>query len=200
MTAVEGYDDLGRSGWGGFAVPPPLAVQAERDLVPGQGVMVMFVRPDSTADHLGIAPGDVVLALNDQPVSSRRDIRAIVRQANPGDEVTASLAGPGGAAAEKTGVFHQRLPRPAGPPPWWMGAMMAAMPPPGAGGPDQFRLDPAEVAAAQREQLLAEAADLAAARRQLADLHTAWRDHQVAAGSSSAWYASALVTTNGTSQ
>lgn len=200
LLAVDGYEDLGRAGWGGFAVPPPLAVQAERDLVPGQGLMVVFVRPDSTADHLGIAPGDVVLALNDQPVASRRELRAVVRQANPGDEVKASLAGPGGVAAEKTGVFHERLPRRAGPPPWWMGAMMAAMLPPGGGGPGASFADPATVATAQREQLLAEAAELAAAHRQLAELQTAWRDHQASVEQMPAWYATALVTTNGISE
>jgi membrane-associated protease RseP (regulator of RpoE activity) len=171
--AADDYDDeSSRAGWGAFAVPPTLAEQAARDLVPGQGLVVLFVRPEGTADTLGIVPGDVVLAINDQPVSSRRDVRAVVRAAEAGDAVTVAVRSSSGDQAVRNGTFQERPPRPPGPPPW---AMMGAwgVPPPGVA-----ELFAGRDAAEQRRQLIAERDALATAAAELAAIPrpspTAW--------------------------
>lgn len=174
----DGYEGHGRAGWGARVVTPSLEVLAEHGLAPGEGVQVVRVRPGGTADTLGVQPGDVITELNGQPIAHRRDIRAVVRAAAPGDEVVVTLATPSGAARRLEGVFQQRPPRIPGPPPW----VQAGQPPPwsAAGGPPPWAGDPAEVVARQQRQLLAEAADLAAARRDLASARarvppsTAW--------------------------
>ena len=165
LYAADDYDEPGRAGWGAFAVPPSLAVQAAKDLVPGQGLMVVAVRPGGTADVLGVDPGDVILELNGQPVSTRRELRAIVRQAEAGDAVRVTLSGSSGQTTLR-GAFQERQPRPAGPPPWLAFAGMEAMaggPPPGIDGSW-----PPPSAAEQREQLLAEQAAMASAAAELA--------------------------------
>jgi len=92
--AADDYEEPGRAGWGAFAAPPPLSVQAAHDLMPGQGLVVLHVRPGGTADSLGVAPGDIVMSLNGQPVSTRRELRAIVRQAEAGDAVRVAVKSP----------------------------------------------------------------------------------------------------------
>lgn len=162
-VAVDDYDDeSSRAGWGAFAVPPTLAELAARDLLPGQGLIVLFVRPEGTADSLGIVPGDVVLAINDQPVSSRRDVRAVVRAAEAGDAVAVAVRSSTGDAAVRHGAFQERPPRPPGPPPW---AMMGAW---GAPPPGVAALFAGRDAAEQRRQLLAERDALATAAAELA--------------------------------
>lgn len=162
--AADDYDEPLRAGWGAFAVPTTLAEQASRDLVPGQGLVVLFVRPEGTADSLGIVPGDVVLAINDQPVNSRHDVRAVVHEAQAGDAVRVAVRSGGGAASVRSGAFQERPQRPPGPPPW---AMMAAW---GAAQPGAAELFAGRDVAEQRRQLLAEREALDAATRELAAL------------------------------
>ncbi len=165
LHAADDYDEPGRAGWGAFAVPPSLAMQAAKDLVPGQGLVVMAVRPGGTADVLGIDPGDVILELNGQPVASRRELRSIVRQAEAGDAVRVTVSRSNGQSTLR-GAFQLRQPRPSGPPPWLAFAGMAAMAggiPPAMGGEW-----PPQSAAEQREQLLAEQSAMGMAAAELA--------------------------------
>jgi membrane-associated protease RseP (regulator of RpoE activity) len=170
-AADQDYESTtGRAGFGAWLVHPPLTVQADKDLAPGQGMMVVFVRPGSTAASLGLQPGDVVSDLNGTPVASRRDVRAIVRASLPGDEVQVGLAGAGGGRSELDGEFHARLPRLPGFNPWaaigvqpqdWQGG-----PPPWADGiVEQQRRQVADEAALYAEL----ATELAEARRALAE-------------------------------
>jgi Do/DeqQ family serine protease len=53
-----------------------------------KGVIIMDVRPNSPALAAGLVRGDVVTAVNDQPVSSVEDLRMAVAQKAPESEVT----------------------------------------------------------------------------------------------------------------
>ena len=180
----EGYP-MGKAGWGAFAVPAPLSVQAERDLLPGEGVVVLHVRPEGTADKLGIHRGDVILSINDTPISNRRDIRNLMTTVTPGDAANVSIIRESGATSQLHGVFKERTPRPPGTPPW------AGFRPPGDGRPGDGRPpgvggfmseDPAAAIDRQYEQLLTERRALEAAKIDLAAARAA---APVARG---AWY------------
>jgi serine protease Do len=172
VAADDGYEH-GRAGFGAFVVPPQLDELSQRDLQPGDGGIVLFVRPGSTADQLGIQVGDVIRSINDVPVQSFRDIRPVVRSAAPGDEVHVVVTGSDGSTHTLDGAFKPRLPRPGGFPQW------------GANWGGNPWLPPDDIIADQRQQLIREQheleaaeADLAAARATLAGVSTAaWCCH-----------------------
>jgi len=67
--------------------PRPLTEQ-ERDIVDTRrGVLVTLVEQDSFAEEIGIQNGDVIDAINRQPVNSLEDIRAVQAKLKPGDAV-----------------------------------------------------------------------------------------------------------------
>jgi len=67
--------------------PRPLTEQ-ERDSVENRrGVMVTLVEADSFAEEIGIQNGDVIDAVNRQPVNSLEDIRKVQEKLKPGDAV-----------------------------------------------------------------------------------------------------------------
>jgi len=176
----EGYP-MGKAGWGAFAIPAPLSTQAEHDLLPGEGVLVVHVRPNGTADTLGINLGDVILSINATPIASRRDIRNLMTTVTPGDQARVSVARTGGSNATLNGVFKERTPRPPGAPPW------AGFRPPGDGRqPAGFAPeDPDAAIDRQFEELLTERAALAAAR---ADLTAAQAAAAQSGAITGAWY------------
>ena len=53
-----------------------------------QGVLVYSVYPGTPAAQAGIQPGDVLTAMNGQPLASATDLQAQLRQLNPGQTVT----------------------------------------------------------------------------------------------------------------
>lgn len=101
---------IGRSRFGAFVVPVPIEVQIAHDLAPGEGVLVLATRNGGTADRMGIAPGDVVLSLNGNPLSHRRDVRAIVRASQPGDDARADVVRADGGVTAAQGAFQPRQP------------------------------------------------------------------------------------------
>ncbi len=63
------------------------------------GVQVVEVDPDSFAEEVGLAQGDVILSINRQPVSSTDDIKKVQATLKPGDAVAFHVMrkpGPGG--------------------------------------------------------------------------------------------------------
>jgi hypothetical protein len=160
-----------RTRLGTRTIPVPLRVQADLGLEPGQGMLVVMVRPGGTADHLGIRPGDVVTTIDGRPIASRADIRTAVRAAQAGDEVNVRVLPTTGDGGERVGTWQPRPPR-TGPPPW------AGMPPawampgqpggPWAGpGPAGWMEDERTVRSEQLAQLAAERRTVAQARREL---------------------------------
>ncbi len=63
------------------------------------GVVVESVEPASFADDIGIRPGDVITAVNKQPVNSVADLRRIQSGLKPGDAVAFRVLRPSGRAA-----------------------------------------------------------------------------------------------------
>lgn len=55
---------------------------------PDQGVLVVEVAPDSPAAKAGLKPGDVIVALNSDPVANPRALLAQLDERKPGDQVT----------------------------------------------------------------------------------------------------------------
>lgn len=58
---------------------------------PGCEFVVTEVSEDSPANQVGILPGDVIAAVNDQPVRRSLDFQRTLLRRSPGDEVTLSL-------------------------------------------------------------------------------------------------------------
>jgi serine protease Do len=55
------------------------------------GVQVVNVQPGSFAEDIGLAQGDVIVAINRHPVSSAADVRNIVQSAKPGEAMAFKL-------------------------------------------------------------------------------------------------------------
>lgn len=75
------------------AAPPRVmfGVVTENSPLPGGGVLVIAVRPESPADNAGIAASDVILSLNGSLVSSREDVRSELKKMTPGQELSVQL-------------------------------------------------------------------------------------------------------------
>lgn len=56
-----------------------------------RGALVAMVEPGGPADKAGIRPGDIVLALNGQPVEGSADLARFVARTKPGTTVTADV-------------------------------------------------------------------------------------------------------------
>ncbi len=178
----EGYTQ-GRAGWGAFVVPVPLSVQAQNDLLPGQGGLVLFVRPGGTAAALGVQPGEVVVSINQNPIGSRRDVRDVMSTVAPGDAATVTVIGDDGQTRDAGGEFLARLPRRR--PAAWIGGQEWNP----AAGADQMRWardssgDPQQLAQEQREELIRERDQLRVAEKALQQARAA-----LPADDGSAWF------------
>ena len=159
--AADDYD-FGRAGFGAWTVPVPLDVQAAQDLVPGQGVLVVFVRPGGTASSMGVQPGDVLTSLDNTPVANRHDIREVLGSVQPGDAASVAVIQPDGTQATLTGTFQARPNR-------WPGAGGFGQGP-GAGGPPPG-VDPQAELMEQRHELLAEQIAMNTIQGLLDELH-----------------------------
>jgi S1-C subfamily serine protease len=56
------------------------------------GAVVVEVRPDSPADRAGLQPGDIITAIDDEPVGSIAELVGRIQQRRPGDEVVLTIA------------------------------------------------------------------------------------------------------------
>jgi S1-C subfamily serine protease len=61
------------------------------DVEPGDGVLVLEVVEDSPAMEAGLRGGDVITAIDDEPVASAKALQRLIRAREPGDEVTVSF-------------------------------------------------------------------------------------------------------------
>ena len=115
MTTAIGVSDVGAEGLG-FAIPVDLvrgvvdqikehgrvirgymglspddlttAEREARGLAGDIGILLVSVYDGGPADLAGLKQGDVILAINGEPILSRRQALLIVAGTNPGDEVT----------------------------------------------------------------------------------------------------------------
>ncbi len=99
----------------GFAIPAPTAVDVVTELIEDgrvehaylgvqpatldrqtarayglpveEGSVVLEVVPGSPADRAGMQPGDIVVAIDDEPITSAEDLLAVLRGRDPGDEI-----------------------------------------------------------------------------------------------------------------
>jgi S1-C subfamily serine protease len=69
----------------------PAAPEEAPDVV---GALIGEVVPDSPADRAGIQAGDVITAVEDEPVNADNDLGALIGQYSPGDEVGITFADP----------------------------------------------------------------------------------------------------------
>jgi Do/DeqQ family serine protease len=96
-TAKKIVSDLIRFGevvpaWIGLTVQPlepRLAQYMELD--PGSGVLVKEVQPNGPAAQAGIESGDIVLSVDDQPVSSVQEYRSAMRGDSEGDRLAIEI-------------------------------------------------------------------------------------------------------------
>ncbi len=56
-----------------------------------QGVLIGKVDPDSPADLAGLQPGDVITAVNDEPIKTPRGLSKAIQRYKPGDEVSLTV-------------------------------------------------------------------------------------------------------------
>jgi S1-C subfamily serine protease len=71
-------------------VRPRLALQGV-DVEPGDGVLVMMVAASGSADRAGVQPGDVILAVDDQDVTTMDELITVLGRHPFGDTVTVTL-------------------------------------------------------------------------------------------------------------
>ncbi|TKJ20803.1 trypsin-like peptidase domain-containing protein [Blastococcus sp. CCUG 61487] len=96
IDVVEQLEEDGRAEHAFVGVEPaPITPQIAEQLgLPNtDGVIVRAVVPDGPAANAGIAPGDVITAVDGEPTASPEDLLAILRDREPGDTVTMSIRG-----------------------------------------------------------------------------------------------------------
>ena len=52
-----------------------------------EGAFVLEVRPDTPAEAAGLAPGDLIVAIDGEEVAGSEEVRDAVRSHEPGDEI-----------------------------------------------------------------------------------------------------------------
>jgi serine protease Do len=99
VIADNGNEESAPEGAQGEAAPTRLGI-AVQNLSPSDrqqmglstgGVLVASVEPGSFAEDIGITKGDVIVAINRQPVNSAADVRNIVQSAKPGEAIAFKL-------------------------------------------------------------------------------------------------------------
>lgn len=118
----DGWRMMGMNGYLGVEfVTLDAAVAAERGTTATEGALISVVVPDSPAAQAGLQEGDVITAVNGEPVDSERTLRDRLFAYEPDDTITLTLERDGAA---------QDLEVTLGQPP-----MMEGMPFPEMGGP-----------------------------------------------------------------
>lgn len=111
IDVVEQLEEDGRAEHAFVGVEPaPITPQIAEQLgLPNtDGVIVRAVVPDGPAANAGIAPGDVITAVDGEPTASPEDLLAILRDREPGDTVTMSIRGADGQEREVDVTLTER--------------------------------------------------------------------------------------------
>jgi len=86
-----------RRGQLGVSVQPVTTdIARSLNLPEARGVMVGEVQPDSAASRAGLKTGDVITALNGEPVNESNELRNRVANTQPGTEITLTIRREGG--------------------------------------------------------------------------------------------------------
>ncbi len=112
ISAAElllGLEQLRAQANGDSIVSAYLGVQLERRTDGGSGALVAEVVADSAAAEAGIEVGDVVVAVNGEPITGQAALVATIRSLAPGEKAAVSLVR-GGAAIELIAVLGERPP------------------------------------------------------------------------------------------
>ena len=87
-SAADGYQAGAQQPMLGVEMsPPPSNVQVEQGLSANQGTYVRQVFNETAAAAMGIKPGDVIMSVNGQPISSMTDLRNEVGAQTVGEPV-----------------------------------------------------------------------------------------------------------------
>lgn len=87
----------------GHSVVPIIGVNVNMQY-DGEGAQVGRVEPNSPAAKAGIKSGDVITAVDGQPVTGPADLLAVLRSFNPGDKVTLTITNPNGGGSQDVTV------------------------------------------------------------------------------------------------
>ncbi|WP_347060600.1 trypsin-like peptidase domain-containing protein [Blastococcus sp. HT6-30] len=90
--------------------PAPITAQIAEHLgLPSsEGVIVAAVVPGGPAMAAGIRPGDVILAVDDEPTTSPEELLAVLRAREPGDTITMTVRSTDGEEREVDVVLDAR--------------------------------------------------------------------------------------------
>ncbi|SDQ07384.1 S1C family serine protease [Quadrisphaera sp. DSM 44207] len=80
------------------ALTPEIAQQFGLEAT--EGSLVRGVVPDGPAEQAGLRAGDVITAVDDEPIATPEDFLAALRSRDPGDAVTLTVRSPGGEPRE----------------------------------------------------------------------------------------------------
>lgn len=99
----------------GVAIEPiPVALQHQlNEIVPqNQGILVRNVVPDSPAEKAQLQAFDILLSFNDQKLFSTKQLTALVRSSQKGDEVTLKIVRNGQVKEIKANIDEQTVKQP----------------------------------------------------------------------------------------
>ena len=92
VIAALVQDGQVRRGWLGVQLEPlPARQSTALGGAPGTGVVVAAVLPGSPAEKAGVAPGDVIMAINGNAITSIREALDRVAATPPGEALTLEL-------------------------------------------------------------------------------------------------------------
>ncbi len=74
-----------------------------------RGLIVSGIGEDSPAQEVGLAPGDVITAINDQPVKDMSSLRLVVTSTKPGQPLVLDVIRPGGKRERLTTTAIDRV-------------------------------------------------------------------------------------------
>ena len=107
----DGAPDQG--GWlGVHSVPLPDALRDQLDIPPDKGILIEFVAANGPAANAGLHPNDIILSLNNKPVSDVADFKARLKSLPAGTSISMDCLRKGKSLPIKA-TLGSRPPEPA---------------------------------------------------------------------------------------